>query len=174
MSFDGPTLDWYQSNDKLERFKNWEDLKQRLLIRFRSIRDGTLVGRFLTIKQETTMEEYRNQFDKMAPVAFLQTVVLEETFMNGLSPWLKSEVETLESVGLAQMMKLALKIENRELVRRECGLSSAYGGKSNFNSNIEAIFNSDDQQSANRGKLADENDYLEESNCGGYLKGRSY
>ena len=30
---------------------------------------------------------------------------------------------------LAYMIKLALKIENREVVRRECGLSSAYGGK---------------------------------------------
>ena len=49
--------------------------------------------------------------------------------MNGLSPWLKIEVETLEPVGLAQMMKLALKIKNREVVRWECGLSSAYGGK---------------------------------------------
>lgn len=76
------------------------------------------------------MEEYRNRFDNLlVPVAFLQTVVLEETFMNGLSPWLKSEVETLESVGLTQMMKLALKIENRDMVQRECGLSSAYDSK---------------------------------------------
>ncbi|KAA0067257.1 transposon Tf2-1 polyprotein isoform X1 [Cucumis melo var. makuwa] len=97
-----------------------------MLVRFRATREGTLVGRFLTIKQETTVEEYRNRFDKLlAPVASLPTVVLEETFMNGLNPWLKSEVETLEPNGLAQMMKLALKIENKELVRKECGLISA-------------------------------------------------
>lgn len=29
--------------------------------------------------------------------------------------------------------KLALKIENREMVRRECGLRSVYGGKPQFN-----------------------------------------
>ncbi|KAA0057854.1 ty3-gypsy retrotransposon protein [Cucumis melo var. makuwa] len=64
---------------------------------FQTVRDGTLVGRFLTIKQETTIEEYRNRFDKyLARVAFLQMIVLEETFMNGLSPWLKTEVEVLE------------------------------------------------------------------------------
>ena len=34
--------------------------------------------------------------------------------MNGLSPWLKLEVDVLELRGLVQMMKLALKIENRE------------------------------------------------------------
>ena len=95
ISFDEPALDWYQLNDKLERFKNWENLKQRLLIQFRTIRDGTLVGRFLTIKQEMTVKEYRNRFNKyLASVAFLQTVVLEETFMNGLSPWLKAEVDS--------------------------------------------------------------------------------
>lgn len=99
-------------------------------MRFRSIRDGTLVGRFLTIKQESTVEECKNRFNKLlVPVAFLQTVVLEETFMNGLSLWLKSEVEALESVGLVQMMKLALKIEIWEMVQRECGLSSAYESK---------------------------------------------
>ncbi|KAA0038741.1 transposon Tf2-1 polyprotein isoform X1 [Cucumis melo var. makuwa] len=66
----------------------------------RSIRNSTLVGRFLTIKQEATVEKYRNRFDKLlAPVAFLQIVLLEEMFMNGLSPWLKSEVETLEPLG---------------------------------------------------------------------------
>lgn len=77
----------------------------KVVVRFQTIRDGTLVGRFLRIKQETTVGEYRNSFDKyLAPVAFLQTIVLEETFMNGLSPWHKSEVETLEPIGLAKMM----------------------------------------------------------------------
>ncbi|KAA0045136.1 ty3-gypsy retroelement transposase [Cucumis melo var. makuwa] len=47
--------------------------------------------------------------------------------MNGLSPWLKTEVDVLEPCGFAQMMKLALKIENRERVRKDCGLISVYG-----------------------------------------------
>ncbi|KAA0045216.1 Ty3/gypsy retrotransposon protein [Cucumis melo var. makuwa] len=130
ISFDGLALDWYRSQEEREAFTGWDDLKLKMLVRFRATREGTLVSRFLTIKQESTVEEYRNRFDKLlAPVASLPTVVLEETFMNGLNPWLKSEVETLEPNGLAQMIKLALKIENRELVRRECGLVSAYDSK---------------------------------------------
>ncbi|KAA0045135.1 transposon Tf2-1 polyprotein isoform X1 [Cucumis melo var. makuwa] len=58
ISFDGLTLDWYRSQDERQSFKSWDDLKQKMLTRFRMIRDGTLVGRFLTIKQETTVEEY--------------------------------------------------------------------------------------------------------------------
>ena len=60
------------------------------------------------------MEEYRNLFDKsVAPLPFLQKAVLEETFMNGLKPWIKAGMECWEPMGLAQMMKLAQKIENR-------------------------------------------------------------
>ncbi|TYK16932.1 transposon Tf2-1 polyprotein isoform X1 [Cucumis melo var. makuwa] len=93
-----------------------------------------LVGRFLTIKQETTVEEYWNRFDKyLGLMAFLQAMVLEETFMNGLSPWLKTEVEVLEPRRLAQMMKLTLKIDNREKVSKECGLISVYGSKFQYN-----------------------------------------
>lgn len=54
-------------------------------------------------------------------MAFLQTVVLKETFMNGLRPWLKTKVDVLEPYGLTQMMKLALKIENKERVRKDVG-----------------------------------------------------
>lgn len=32
INFDELALDWYRSNDELERFKNWEDLKQRPLV----------------------------------------------------------------------------------------------------------------------------------------------
>ncbi|KAA0032861.1 transposon Tf2-1 polyprotein isoform X1 [Cucumis melo var. makuwa] len=143
ISFDGPALDWYRSQEEREAFPGWDDLKQKMLVRFRATREGTLVGRFLTIKQETTVEEYRNRFDKLlAPVAFLPTVVLEETFMNGLNSWLKSE--TQEPNGLAQMMKWALKIENRELVRKECGLISAYDIKTTYKS----------QQTKNTGSAA--------------------
>ena len=53
--------------------------------------------------------------------------------MNGLSPWLKTEVDVLEPRGFAQKMKLALKIENRERVRKDCGLISVYGSKFQYN-----------------------------------------
>ena len=87
ISFDDLALDWYQAQEELEVFKNWADLKERMLVQFRSIREGTLVGRFFSIKQKMNVEDYRNRFDRyLALVAFLQTVVLEETLMIGLSP----------------------------------------------------------------------------------------
>ena len=76
------------------------------------------------------MEEYRNLFDKsVAPLPFLQKAVLEETFMNGLKPWIKADMECWEPMGLAQMMKLAQKIENREVIRGESSFKRAADGK---------------------------------------------
>ena len=46
--------------------------------------------------------------------------------MNGLYPWLKMQVSLLEPKSLASMMKLALKIKHREMVRKEAGLVSVY------------------------------------------------
>ena len=75
ISFDDLALDWYQAQEELEVFKNWAALKERMLVQFRSIREGTLVGRFFSIKQKTNVEEYRNRFDRyLALVEFLQTV----------------------------------------------------------------------------------------------------
>ena len=72
------------------------------------------------------MDEYHNLFDKLvAPLPFLQKAVLEETFMNGLKLWINAEMECWEPVGLVQMMKLAQKIENREVIRCESGFKCA-------------------------------------------------
>ncbi|KAA0042077.1 transposon Tf2-1 polyprotein isoform X1 [Cucumis melo var. makuwa] len=89
ISFDGPALDWFRSQEQRNKFTDWSNLKSRLLERFRSICKGSLYGRFFAIKQTTTVEEYRNLFDRMvAPLSDLSDKVLEETFMNGLFPWI--------------------------------------------------------------------------------------
>ncbi|KAA0045922.1 transposon Tf2-1 polyprotein isoform X1 [Cucumis melo var. makuwa] len=107
ISFDRATLDWYRSHEDRDLFVNWEDLKRRLIVQFRSGREGSILGRILTIKQETTMEEYRNSFDKLV-----------------------AEMECWEPVGLAQMMKLAQKIKNREVIRSESDFQFSDDNKS--------------------------------------------
>ncbi|KAL0552390.1 hypothetical protein IC582_011499 [Cucumis melo] len=87
--FDGPTLNWYRSQEEREKFVSWTNLKESLLVRFQSTREGTLCGRFLRIQQETMVEEYRNLFDKLvAPLSNLEGRVVEKTFMTGLFPWI--------------------------------------------------------------------------------------
>lgn len=54
---------------------------------------------------------------------------MEETFMGGLLPWIKIEVELCRPVGLAEMMKYALMVENREVLRKEANLPGYAGAK---------------------------------------------
>ena len=106
------------------------NLKERLLVRFRSTGEGSICGRFLRIRQETTVEEYRNLFDKLvAPLSDLQERVVEETFMNGLLPWIRAEVAFCRLKGLAEMMLFAQLVENREIIRGEANLNGFSGGK---------------------------------------------
>ncbi|KAL0549733.1 hypothetical protein IC582_014220 [Cucumis melo] len=130
ISFKGPALNWYREQEERDKFKNWLDLKERLLIRFQSVREGSLCGQFLRIQQESSVEEYRNQFDKlMAPISNLPDRVIEEIVMNGLLPWIKAEVEFCRPIGLAEMMSLAQLTKNREIIRNEANLKGYGGGE---------------------------------------------
>ncbi|XP_031745972.1 uncharacterized protein LOC116406393 [Cucumis sativus] len=130
ISFEGPALNWYRAQEERDKFTGWHNLKERLLVRFRSSREGSICGQFLRIKQQTTVEEYRNEFDRlMAPLADLQDRVVEETFMNGLFPWIKAEVVFCKPVGLAEMMHAAQLVENREIIRKEANLNGYAKGK---------------------------------------------
>ncbi|KAA0051392.1 ty3-gypsy retrotransposon protein [Cucumis melo var. makuwa] len=92
----------------------------------RSSRDGTTLGKFLRIKQETTVEEYRNLFNKLvAPVSDVQEKVVEDTFMNGLL----AELAFYRPKGLAKMMQVARLVKNKELIRKEASLNGFSGGK---------------------------------------------
>ncbi|KAA0062661.1 Transposon Ty3-I Gag-Pol polyprotein [Cucumis melo var. makuwa] len=135
ISFDGPALNWYRSQEERDKFLSWANLKERLLIRFRSSRDGTLLGKFLRIKQETTVEEYRNLFDKLvAPLSEVQEDVVEDTFMNGLLPWIRAEVAFCHPKGLSEMMQVAQLVENREIIRNEAKLNNTFGVKNSSQS----------------------------------------
>lgn len=65
----------------------------------------------------------------MAPLSDLPDRVIKETFMNGLFPWIKAEVEFCQPVGLAQMMRLAQVVENQEIIRNEANLKGYNEGK---------------------------------------------
>lgn len=83
-----------------DSFSDWKTLKLRLLQRFRYPRQGTVCSQFLAIKQESIVEEYINLFDKLcSAITSFMNEILESTFMNGLVPWVRAEVECLKPVG---------------------------------------------------------------------------
>ena len=52
----GSVLDGYQSSEEHNAFKDGLELRQRLLLHFRSVREVDVGGRSLSIKQETIVE----------------------------------------------------------------------------------------------------------------------
>ncbi|KAA0044267.1 transposon Tf2-1 polyprotein isoform X1 [Cucumis melo var. makuwa] len=57
------------------------------------------------LTESEKLEEYRNLFDKLiAPLSDVQESVVEDTFMNGLLPWIRAEVAFCRPKGLAEMM----------------------------------------------------------------------
>ncbi|TYK05420.1 Ty3/gypsy retrotransposon protein [Cucumis melo var. makuwa] len=65
----------------------------------------------------------------VAPMNDLPEWVIEDTFMNGLLPWVRSEVVFCRPKGLAEMMEAAQMVENREIVRIEAKMNGYSGGK---------------------------------------------
>ena len=62
--------------------------------------------------------------------------------MFDLKPWIQAEMDFCESKGLAQMMRIAQKVENREDIRREAKLLGYAGGGVKFSqSNTKANAN---------------------------------
>lgn len=79
-----------------------------------------MCGRFLTVKQETTVMKYCEDFEELvAPLPHLTDEILENTFMNGLKLVIKAEVLCFRLVGLKDMMEKAQLVEGRDTTRDE-------------------------------------------------------
>uniref|UniRef100_A0A9I9EES2 Uncharacterized protein n=1 Tax=Cucumis melo TaxID=3656 RepID=A0A9I9EES2_CUCME len=58
--FDGTTLDWSRSKEERNAFKHWLELKQRLLIRFRAVKEEPICRRFLASNRKQSWKVNKN------------------------------------------------------------------------------------------------------------------
>nr|GFD06442.1 ankyrin repeat-containing protein [Tanacetum cinerariifolium] len=87
LSLEGPALSWFRWINNREPFRNWEELKRRLLHRFQSSQDGNLHEQFFSISQQGTAHDYVTLFERMAAqLPGLSEEVLGGIFINGLKP----------------------------------------------------------------------------------------
>ncbi|GKB48341.1 ankyrin repeat-containing protein [Tanacetum coccineum] len=66
LSLEGSALSWFRWINNRKPFRNWEELKRRLLHRFRPSQNGNLLEQFFSISQQGTAREYVTMFEKMA------------------------------------------------------------------------------------------------------------
>ncbi|KAA0031882.1 gypsy/ty3 element polyprotein [Cucumis melo var. makuwa] len=89
----------------------------------RTLSDSEKVASFLwcslRLPSRKKVADFRERFEALsAPLSHLSDEVLESTFLNGLDPEIKAEVLSYEPVGLGQIMRAALWIEDKQMVTR--------------------------------------------------------
>ncbi|KAK9177148.1 hypothetical protein WN944_029167 [Citrus x changshan-huyou] len=66
INFEGEALIWFGWENKRRPFLSWEELKSQLLLRFRSLPNGSIYEEFLALRQSGSVREYRRRFEQMA------------------------------------------------------------------------------------------------------------
>lgn len=66
VSMKGDTLAWFQGEDARRPFQSWVDFKSQVVKRFLSTQERATYEKFLAIRQEGTVAEFRHQFEVMA------------------------------------------------------------------------------------------------------------
>lgn len=139
VSLEGEALAWFQWEDGRSPIRSWMVLKLMILERFRPTQEGSLCEKFLSLRQETTVRDYRRQFEILAaPLTELSEQVLESTFVKGLKPDIKAEIRLMKPEGLGRIMEVAQRVEERNLsvrgsrVTGPLGPQNSYWNKSNY------------------------------------------
>ncbi|EXB38291.1 hypothetical protein L484_013924 [Morus notabilis] len=114
VSLEGEALAWFQWEDGRSPIRSWMVLKLMLLERFRPMQEGSLCEKFLSLRQETTVRDYRRQFEILAaPLTELSEQVLESTFVKGLKPEIRAEIRLMKPERLGRIMEVAQRVEER-------------------------------------------------------------
>lgn len=118
--FEGEALSWYQWQQRRKKVTNWEELKGLVLNRFRAFHGGTSEERFLALRQEGSVREYRQWFESLAaPLMEIPDGLLEGHFVNGLKAEVKAELRVLRPSGLEEIMKMAQRIDEKIMGQRQ-------------------------------------------------------
>ena len=114
INFQGEALAWFQWDDRRRKVSSWDKLKSRLLDDFGLSYKGSLCERFLAMRQESSVREFRQAFEALASVLpGLLEHVLEGIFINGLRPEIRTEVRLVMAQKLEDLMEYAQRVEKR-------------------------------------------------------------
>lgn len=129
---DGDALAWFQWEEGHRPFCRWSEFKTMILEGFLQSREGSVCERLLALRQDGTVREYRRQFEMLAThMTDIPDSVLEGSFVNGLKQEIRAEVLMMQPNGLARIMDLAQRVEDRNTtLKLTKGWSSAMASRS--------------------------------------------
>uniref|UniRef100_A0A803P3U7 Uncharacterized protein n=1 Tax=Cannabis sativa TaxID=3483 RepID=A0A803P3U7_CANSA len=120
ISFSGDALLWYQYESNKRDIYSWEELKKLLLRHFRDSQEGSLYDQFLTVKQDSSVSDYKKKFIRLlAPLKTFDPAIQLSTFLNGLLPSLRAELRIQRPRNVDDAMDIVQDIEDKNKASRQ-------------------------------------------------------
>ncbi|XP_056699529.1 uncharacterized protein [Spinacia oleracea] len=119
VSMEGDALRWFTFESRRNPIRTWDELKARVLMKYRPTNAGTLHEQWLATTQTATVEEYVNRFiEFVSPLDDVPESILMGQFINGLKEEIKAEIRVLNPEDLDQAMAMASRVEVRNRVKK--------------------------------------------------------
>ncbi|CAA7397074.1 unnamed protein product [Spirodela intermedia] len=111
-TIEGEALEWYLWMEDRFPFRDWHDFKSQLGKRFKTSETRSSLQQLMSLQQATSIREYMTEFERI--VAFLphiNTEVLEDAYVWGLKPDIRSELAMHKPLELRETMDLSIQAE---------------------------------------------------------------
>lgn len=118
VSLEGLAIGWFNGEINYEPFRDWNNFKDRLLLRFSEINSRGPTQSICCIKQLGSTMDYVAHFEDLAGlVTNLDMNTLEGIFLNGLKGPLRATVEMMRPTTLTEMKAYALSLDSKMLTK---------------------------------------------------------
>lgn len=112
VSFEGEAEIWFDWEEQNSTVRSWQDLKQKILSRFRPWDEEEMCEQWLSVEQTGAVAKYRSIFvSRLTHLGRKEESVIIGALMRGLTEEIKTELKVLGPVNLGQAMSWAEKIE---------------------------------------------------------------
>ncbi|CAA7049615.1 unnamed protein product [Microthlaspi erraticum] len=112
LCLDGAVLNWFNGEVAHALFHNWDQFKQRLLLRFTPAIEDEPRKRLLCLKKTGDISEYINEFEELSTqVTGLTEATLTNAFYNGLKPEMKEVIKLKDPHGLTNHKAAVMKMQ---------------------------------------------------------------
>ncbi|KAJ1397185.1 Retrotransposon gag domain [Sesbania bispinosa] len=134
VAMEGRALTWFQWWEFCTVNRTWEDFRTAVIRRFQPSMTQNPYELLLSLKQTTSVEEYREKIELYAgPLKGTDPEYLKRIFLNGLKEAVRAELKLHQLGSLLEMMDYAQKIDEKNRVLNNGSSWNSRGGSASRN-----------------------------------------